>query len=160
MEHKGCTRAFFTAECQQCHPVAVGPLNDRQRHLSYNSPQNSGFLITFLQLIPILNKCKIEINTVVCVANISRLGARSWRDRPLNSSLPMILWNPWVGRSIHACPPRVSVIGDTRAESLAGVLAQCPPLAHLNLGDNDDIETFGEVRLRDSWRGQTSSLFL
>jgi Leucine-rich repeat (LRR) protein len=50
-------------------------------------------------------------------------------------------------------------IGDAGAESLAGVLAQCPALAHLNLGAND-IGSVGRGRLRGSWRGQASGLFL
>jgi hypothetical protein len=50
-------------------------------------------------------------------------------------------------------------IGDAGAESLAGVLAQCPALAYLDLQDND-IGTVGEGRLRASWRGQSSGLFL
>jgi Ran GTPase-activating protein (RanGAP) involved in mRNA processing and transport len=48
-------------------------------------------------------------------------------------------------------------IGDAGAESLAGVLAQCPALAHLNLGDNV-IGDVGGGRLRASWCGQPSGL--
>jgi hypothetical protein len=39
------------------------------------------------------------------------------------------------------------------------VLAQCPTLAHLNLGANE-IGTNGEGGLRASWRGQASGLLL
>jgi Ran GTPase-activating protein (RanGAP) involved in mRNA processing and transport len=45
------------------------------------------------------------------------------------------------------------------AESLAGVLAQCPALAHLNLCCNR-IGAVGGGRVRASWRGQASGLFL
>ena len=50
-------------------------------------------------------------------------------------------------------------IGEAGAESLAGVLVQCEALAHLNLSDND-IGTVGQGRLRASWRGEASALRL
>jgi hypothetical protein len=50
-------------------------------------------------------------------------------------------------------------IGDAAAESLSGVLAQCPVLAHLNLS-GIHASHVGRERLRASWRGQTSLLFL
>jgi hypothetical protein len=86
VDHKGCTRAFFTAECQQCHPVPVGPEHDRREHLWYNIPQNSGSLITFLQLIPILNKFKVEINTVVWFLRLTGVSVT------YNSRLKSIPW--------------------------------------------------------------------
>ncbi len=45
------------------------------------------------------------------------------------------------------------------AERLAGVPAQCPALAYLDLSYND-IEAVGKGRLRASWRGQASGLVL
>ena len=50
-------------------------------------------------------------------------------------------------------------IGLAGAEGLAGVLAQCPALAHLNFCGNW-IGTVGEGRLRASWSGQASDLVL
>jgi hypothetical protein len=50
-------------------------------------------------------------------------------------------------------------ISDDGAESLAGVLAQCRALAHLNL-EHNGIEAVGRGRLRASWSGQASGLFL
>jgi Ran GTPase-activating protein (RanGAP) involved in mRNA processing and transport len=50
-------------------------------------------------------------------------------------------------------------IGAGGAERLAGVLAHCTALAHLDLRVND-IGTVGQGRLRASWRGQASGLFL
>ncbi len=44
-------------------------------------------------------------------------------------------------------------------EGLAGVLAQCIALAYLDLGYNQ-IGAVGEERLRASWRGEASGLFL
>jgi Ran GTPase-activating protein (RanGAP) involved in mRNA processing and transport len=52
-----------------------------------------------------------------------------------------------------------NAIGEAGAQSLAGMLGQCRALAHLNLCAND-IGTVGEGRLRASWRGQASGLFL
>jgi hypothetical protein len=54
--------------------------------------------------------------------------------------------------------PRCDMKGQD-VERLAGVLAQCPALAHLDLHYND-IGTVGEGRLRASWRGQASDLRL
>lgn len=45
------------------------------------------------------------------------------------------------------------------AESFAGVLGQCAALAHLELSSNG-IQAVGEGRLRASWRGQASGLFV
>jgi Ran GTPase-activating protein (RanGAP) involved in mRNA processing and transport len=45
------------------------------------------------------------------------------------------------------------------AERLAGVLAQCTALAHLNLSYNG-IKDVGKERLRFSWHGQASGLHL
>jgi Ran GTPase-activating protein (RanGAP) involved in mRNA processing and transport len=45
------------------------------------------------------------------------------------------------------------------AERLAGGLAQCTALAHLNLSFNG-IGTVAEGRLRASWRDQASGLLL
>ena len=50
-------------------------------------------------------------------------------------------------------------IGPPGAESLAGVLAQCPAQAHLDLSFNV-IDAAGAGRLRASWRGQASCLLL
>jgi hypothetical protein len=50
-------------------------------------------------------------------------------------------------------------IGQDGAESLAGVLGQCTALAHLDLCAND-IGTVGRGRLRASWLGQASGLLL
>ncbi len=48
-------------------------------------------------------------------------------------------------------------IGDAGAQSFAGVLAQCPALAHLDFTDND-IKADAGKRLRASWRGQAVSV--
>ena len=48
-------------------------------------------------------------------------------------------------------------IGDAGAESFAGVLAQCPALAHLYVRG---YGTVGKGRSRASWRGQASGLVL
>jgi hypothetical protein len=50
-------------------------------------------------------------------------------------------------------------IGADGAEFLAGVLGQCTALADLNLSGNG-IDAVGKGRLRASWRGQPSGLFL
>jgi Ran GTPase-activating protein (RanGAP) involved in mRNA processing and transport len=50
-------------------------------------------------------------------------------------------------------------IGPAWAESLAGGLAQCPVLDQLYLGYND-IGTVGKGRLRASWYGRASALWL
>jgi hypothetical protein len=50
--------------------------------------------------------------------------------------------------------------GAAGAERLVGVLGQCTALAHLDLSGNNDIGTAGRDRLRASWRGQASGLFL
>ena len=50
-------------------------------------------------------------------------------------------------------------IGEAWAESLAGVLGQCPALAHLHIHGNG-IEAVGKGRLQASWRGQASGLIL
>ena len=47
--------------------------------------------------------------------------------------------------------------GAAGAERLAGVLGQCRELVHLNLRVND-IGDVGGGRLRASWRGQASGL--
>ena len=49
-------------------------------------------------------------------------------------------------------------IGADGAEGLEEVLEQCPALAHLDLSNNG-IEAVGGGRLRASWRGQASGLF-
>ena len=52
-------------------------------------------------------------------------------------------------------------IGPDGAVMLAGVLAQCAALAHLDLSKNEiSLRSDGAKRLRDSWRGQSSSLLL
>ncbi len=50
-------------------------------------------------------------------------------------------------------------IGGGRVDRLAGVLKQCPALAHLNVCANN-IGTVGGGRLRASWRGQVDGLLL
>ncbi len=50
--------------------------------------------------------------------------------------------------------------GAAGAERLAGVLAQCRELVHLNLSNNLYIGTSGQERLRASWRGKASGLVL
>jgi hypothetical protein len=78
----------------------VVPENGHRRHLSYNNPKNSSFLATQGQIEQVQDWTHHR-----CVsANNSRLGARIWRDRPLNSSLSMILCHGWVRSSSHACP--------------------------------------------------------
>jgi len=61
------------------------------------------------------------------------------------------------------CPiwsdPIVNQIGDAEAESLAGVLAQCAALAHLNIRFNG-IESVRKGRLRAWLLGQASGLVL
>ena len=47
--------------------------------------------------------------------------------------------------------------GGAGSESFAGVLGQCPALAHLDLYNND-IEAVGKDRLRISWLGPASGL--
>ncbi len=42
---------------------------------------------------------------------------------------------------------------------LAGVLGQCPALAHLHIHGNG-IEAVGKGRLQATWRGQASGLIL
>ncbi len=51
-------------------------------------------------------------------------------------------------------------IGKAGAKSLAGVLAQCTALAHLDLREHNDIGNVGGGRLRASWCGQASGLLL
>jgi Ran GTPase-activating protein (RanGAP) involved in mRNA processing and transport len=50
-------------------------------------------------------------------------------------------------------------IGAGGAERLAGVLGQCTALTHLNLSLND-IKNVGKGRLQASWRSQASDLVL
>jgi hypothetical protein len=54
---------------------------------------------------------------------------------------------------------RYNQFGDAGAESFAGVLGQCAALARLDLGYNQ-IGAVGGVRLRASWRGQATGLVL
>jgi hypothetical protein len=55
--------------------------------------------------------------------------------------------------------PGCNQIGEAWAESFAGVLGQCPALAHLHIHGNG-IEAVGKDRLQASWRGQASGLNL
>ena len=52
-----------------------------------------------------------------------------------------------------------SNVGAAGAESFAGVLGQCTALTHLNLSLND-IKNVGKGRLQASWRSQASDLVL
>ena len=54
---------------------------------------------------------------------------------------------------------RHNQIGDSGADRLSAVLAQCTTLAHLDLAYNN-IGAVVRRRLRASWRGQASGLYL
>jgi hypothetical protein len=60
---------------------------------------------------------------------------------------------------IKALPLRQNWIKASGAKSLAGVLAQCTGLAHLDLSINN-IGAVGGLRLGASWRGEAAGLLL
>ena len=94
----------------------------------------------FSQLTAMTARCRITILELPrCVIN---------GQDAMGSAMP--------GRYERACRD-YNGMGHAGKESLAGVLVQCPALAHLDLSDNN-IGAVGKRRLRASWCGQASGL--
>jgi Ran GTPase-activating protein (RanGAP) involved in mRNA processing and transport len=75
----------------------------------------------------------------------------------------IVLQECWCTAELAHLDLSLNDIGQDVAESLAGVLAQCTALSHLDLWGNNllvGIGVVGEGMLRASWCGEASGLFL